>query len=253
MFKVRSVLFLMIAALIVGFVEYVGLYRLGRIWNARASETDCPALPAAIVPAPAPVPAEPPRHDVSIGVLAVNHEFAELVVDGRRFLFPGYPHPRSKDHTTPFLTAGVVAPGADLVAIAGICYGYSGVTTPRVPSCARTFVRLYRVDDGTHVRDLRMPWENVDDSRRVTAMAFDARAERLAVLVHASWSDCSWGGDEMELVVYRLADGARLVRRGVADRETSAPNEVFFQGDEVHVTLGQADGSAKVRTVRLPR
>ena len=89
-------------------------------------------------------------------------------------------------------------------------------------------MRLYRTDDGAHVRDLRVPWRAVDDVRRVAAMAFDARAERLAVLLLSAWSDCSWEGDAMELVVYRLADGARLAHRDLAARETGGRNEVRF-------------------------
>ena len=37
MFKIRSVLLLMIAALITGVVEIVGLHRASQLWNARAA------------------------------------------------------------------------------------------------------------------------------------------------------------------------------------------------------------------------
>jgi hypothetical protein len=253
MFKVRSVVLWLIAAAITGFVQYNGLDRLHLFWSAHAGETTCPPVPPsapAVVLVPAATAATTPSPDPRIGVLTVGSEGAELFVGDRRSWLPGYPFPR-KDHTLPLLTMGVVAPGGDLIALAGMCYGESGVAEPQVPSCAPTFVRLYRADDGAHVRDLRVPWRLVDDNRRVLAMAFDASGERLAVLLEASWSDCSWEGDGIELVVYRLSDGARLAHRDLEAHATGARNEVRFHDDEVRVTLGQADGRPKLRVVRL--
>jgi hypothetical protein len=256
MFNARSVLFLMIAALVTGVVQCVGLHRAAQLWNARAAEMPCPAPPAAVATSepgpPEPEPASAPTTWANrIGWLSVGPAAVEIDFDGRRMELAGYPPPRSKDHAQPRLTTVVFAPDGGQIAVAGECFGQSGVTTPQVPSCARAFVRLYRAADGAHVRDLRMPWNSVDMERRVLAMAFDEDAERLAVLVTSTWADCSWGGSESELLVYRVADGARLLRRDLSTPEITEVRELRFDADGVRMRLAEPHKPLELHVVRL--
>ena len=95
MFKVRRVVLLMIAALVTGFVEYVGLHRLGLLWSGPAGETT-PRL-THLAPLrfrcqrPRRSSAGRPSRDGRIGVLTVQHDAAELFVDGRRLWLPVVP------------------------------------------------------------------------------------------------------------------------------------------------------------------
>jgi hypothetical protein len=118
------------------------------------------------------------------------------------------------------------------------------------PSCLAVFVRLYTVADGAPSGDLKMPWASDDYDRRALAMAFDHRAERLAVLVRTTWFDCMWEGDYVELFVYRLADGARIARRLIA-RDTAETHSLSFDDDEVRVLSARAHAYPKTRVVRL--
>jgi hypothetical protein len=257
MFKVRSVLFLMIAALVTGVLQCVGLHRAAQLWNARAVETPCPAPPAAeLPPEPAPEPEAPPppetkkRHQ--IGWLSVRRHSVEIDVDGRRLELEGYPDPRSADHSVARLTKVALTPDREQIAIAGECPGSSGVAEPRVPSCVPVFVRLYRLTDGAHLRDLKTPWHvGTEDERRVLAMAFDSLGERLAVLMMSSWSDCSWGGDDIELVVYRVADGKRLTRRDLETPHRGEMHSIDFFGNGLHIVSVDANGRTKRRVLHV--
>jgi len=250
MFKVRSVPFLMIAALVTGIVQCVGLHRAMQLWSARPLEAPCPA-PLAVVLPPDPEPLSPVLEPVKpmhrIGRLAVRADAVEIDVDGRRLTLPGYPAPRSKDHARARLTRVALTPDREQVAIAGECPGQSGMgEETRVPSCASAFVRLYRLEDGAHVLDLKTPWEiETEDDRRVLAMAFDAEGERLAVLIMASWSDCSWEGDANELLVFRVADGVRLIQRDLEAHYRDEMHSLEFFGDGLHLLSVDANGRTK--------
>jgi hypothetical protein len=249
--KIRSVVVWTIAALVTAGVEIVGLHRAIALRNQLDSEPSCPA-PAAMLAAPvAPAIHAPPRPDVQIRVLSVRDDAVEIEAGGKRHELPGYPPPRSKDHKPGRLTTAVVSPDGKLVAVAGECPGTSGVTVPRAPSCVPVFVRLYGVGDGAPAGDLKMLWDGDNDRRRALAMVFDQRAERLAVLVRTSWSDCMWDGDNVELFVYRLADGARIARRLIATRDTGATHSLVFDEDEVHLLTTSAHAYPKTRVVRL--
>ena len=251
--KIRIVVLTMAALVTVG-MEVVGLHRATALRNELVTEPSCPA--PAPVPETPPVPElrEPLKADLQISVLSVRDDAVEIEAGGRRHELPGYPPPRSEDHRPARLTTAVVAPDGGLVAIAGECNGQSGVADARAPSCVPLFVRLYRVADGTHVRDLKMTWSPGDnDQRRPLAMAFDERAERLAVLVHTLWSDCSYDGAYLELFVYRLADGARIARRDLTDltaQYPDGPSRLTFHKDQVRVFTTHL-GAPKVRVVRL--
>jgi hypothetical protein len=252
----------MIAALITGLVEVVGLHRAALLWNARPPEAPCPAPPAAEVPpepvdVPAEAEAEPPEAAQwarRLGWLSVRADALEIMVDGRRMDLAGYPAPRSEDHAPARLTTVVFTPDGKQIAIAGECFGQSGTADPAVPSCVPVFVRLYRVEDGAHVRDLRTTWHvGTEDSRQVLAMRFDARGERLAVLMVSAWSDCSWSGQAVELVVYRLTDGARLLRRDLGTPEADDVREMRFDDDQVRLRLGAPHGRSRLHVVKLRR
>ena len=250
--KIRSVVVWTLAALVTAGIEIIGLHRAIALRNQLDTEPSCP-VPAAMAEAPA-VPAihKSPKPDVQISLLSVRDDSVEIEVDGRRHELPGYPPPRSRDHRPARLTTAVVAPDGGLIAIAGECSGSSGVSEPRTPSCVPVFVRLYRVADGSHVRDLKMRWRHADnDERRPIAMAFDERAERLAVLVQATWSDCSWSGHYLELVVYSLADGAGIARRVFTTEHPGETHSLFFDEDEVHLLTTSAHAYPKTRVVRL--
>ena len=258
MFKLRSVVPLMIAALVTGVVEVVGLHRAAQLWNARAAEAPCPNPPAAEVPDVSAADAEPPSPEPRdwahrIGWLSVRADAVELDVDGRRMELPGYPAPRSEHHARPRLTTVAFTPDGKQIAIAGDCYGESGTVDQKVPSCVPKFVRLYRVEDGAHVRDLRMPWRlETEMERRVLAMVFDEHAERLAVLVTTFWEDCSWAGDVVQLVVYRIADGARLMHRDLGTPDSADGVRDFrFDDDEVRLLLPRPNARPKLHVVRL--
>ena len=92
MFKVRSVVFLLIAALITGVIEYVGLHRAMQAWEARVAEAPCPSPAVVYLPDPAPAPPAPTNHQISL--LSVGVGGVELDVDGQRLELPGYPAPR---------------------------------------------------------------------------------------------------------------------------------------------------------------
>lgn len=208
--KVRSVVVLSFAALVTAGTAAIGLYRAAQVWKALVTEPTCPLPRPAVSPAPAAVAAtcEAPKKDIHVSLLSVNADAVVIEDEGRQHELPGYPIPISRDHEAPRLTTAVVAPDGKLVAIAGACFGASGAGDS-TPSCAPVFVRIYRAD-GAHVRDLEGRWEVTDDRREPLAIAFDERTERLAILVHAFWSDCPGDGNYIELLVYRLADGARL-------------------------------------------
>ena len=174
-------------------------------------------------------------------------EHRRFVSGGQRHELPGYPPPRSKDHRQGVLTTAVVSPDGKLVAVAGECPGEEGDAKP---SCVPVFVRLYRVGDGTPAGDLKMLWASDNHQRRALAMAFDHRTERLAVLVRTTWSDCMWDGDNVELFIYRLDDGARIARRLIA-RDAADTHSLFFDEDEVHVLTTSAHAYPKTRVVRL--
>jgi len=251
--KVRSVVALIFAALVTVGMAAIGLYRAAQVWKALVAGPACPAPPPAIVSAPAPEPApvarEDPKNDVRIGVLSVGKNAAVIEVGGRRHELAGYPPPSSVLHPTPALTTAVVSPDGRLVAIAGDCHGPSDEGS--IPSCARVFVRVYRVTDGSHVRDLKTRWNPGDDLRQPLAIAFDERAERLAVVIRAAWADCMWEGDTVELFVYQLADGARLARRILANDEQNGTRSLAFVDDAVRVTTVYGHGRPKVSLVRL--
>ena len=248
--KIRSLVVWTVAALVTAGMEIVGLHRAIALRSQLDTEPSCP-VPAAILEAPvAPPIHEPPRADVQIRVLSVRDDAVEIEAGGKRHELPGYPAPSSKDHGQGVLTTAVVSPDGSLVAVAGECPGTSGVTKPRTPSCAPVFVRLYKVGDGAPAGDLKMLWDGDNDRRRALAMVFDHRAERLAVLVRTLWSDCMWDGDNVELFVYRLTDGARIARRLIA-RDTADTHSVRFHDDEVHVLTTRAHARPKIRVVRL--
>ena len=250
--KIRTIVVWTIAALVTAGMEIVGLHRAIALRNDLATEPSCP-VPAALLAAPvAPAIHEPPGPDVQIRVLSVRDDAVEMEVNGRRHDLPGYPPPRSRNHRPARLTTAVVAPEGGLIAIAGECSGSSGASEPRTPSCVPVFVRLYRVADGSHVRDLKMRWRQADnDERRPLAMAFDERAERLAVLVRTSWEDCMWAGDNVELFVYRLSDGARIAQRLMATGDAGDTHSLSFEDDEVRVVTTRAHAYPKTRVVRL--
>jgi hypothetical protein len=200
----------------------------------------------------APAEAEPETPELEgpphgIASLSVRPDAVEIDVDGRRLALPGYPAPRSEHHGAR-LTTVVFSPDREELAIAGDCRGAAGEDAP---TCARAFVRVYRVADGSRVRDLKTPWPIGDEyERRVRAMAFDERGERLAVLLTASWADCMWEGERINLIVYRLADGKRLASRQLAADDTVDADALSFQGDEVHAAW-RAGGQTKRQVVRL--
>jgi hypothetical protein len=257
--KVRSVVALVVAllfaALVTAGMAAIGLYRAAQVWKALVTEPSCPPPPPAVeaVPAPTPVIIPEPKNDIRISVLSVRDDAVEIEAGGTRHQLPGYPPARSKDHQPGRLTTAVVAPDGQLVAVAGDCDGQSGMGDDnRIPSCVPTFVRLYRAADGAHVRDLKTPWEiETEDARRALTMAFDQRAERLAVLVRTSWSDCSWNGVAVQMLVYRLADGAQIADRVLAFEDDGGTRSLTFHEDEVHVLTAQPHGRPKVRVVRL--
>jgi hypothetical protein len=248
--KIRSVVVWTVAALVTAGMEIVGLQRAIAIRKQNDAEASCP-VPAAVVETPvAPAICEPPRPDVQIRVLSVRDDAVEIEAGGKRHELPGYPPPISKNHGQGVLTTAVVSLDGALVAVAGEC---SGPEDGPKPSCVPVFVRLYRVGDGAPAGDLKMRWDSDNYKRRALAMAFDHRAERLAVLVRTSWSDCMWDGDNVELFVYRLADGARVARRLIA-RDTADLHDVHslrFHDDQVHVLTTRAHARPKTRVVRL--
>jgi hypothetical protein len=177
----------------------------------------------------------------------MRRDLVEIDVDGRRLELPGYPPPRSESHDGRLTTVVFTADG-EQVAVAGDCHGGEG---EKPPSCARSFVRLYRIADGGHLRDLRTPWRPGEEyEHRVRAMAFDERGERLAVLLTASWADCMWEGEYVRLLVYRLADGKRLVKRDLSSHDTTEAHTLSFHGDEV-TAAWHGDGQPKRQAVRL--
>ena len=246
--KVRSVVVWTVAALVTVGMEIVGLHRAIALRNDLATEPQC-ALPAAMLEAPmAPAIHEPPKPDLPIRVLSVRDDAVEIEAGGKRHELPGYPPPRAEDHEKGRLTTAVVSPDGKLVAVAGECPGTSSQVRP---SCLPVFVRLYTVGDGAPAGDLKMPWASDDDDRRALAMAFDQRAERLAVLVRTSWFDCMWEGDNVELFVYRLADGTRIARRLLATRDRGDTHSLSFDDNEVRVFTTRPNAYPKTRVVRL--
>jgi hypothetical protein len=238
---------------------YVGVKLALYLWNEYREQPGCAAPEVAVAPqaavSPPPAPAfDPPqKKDVRIGVLSVRDDAVAIAVGEERHELAGYPPPSSPKHKRGTLTTAVVAPQGDeqQVAIAGVCYGDSG-SEFRLPSCAREFVRIYRVEDGAHLRDLRVPWQTVDDERRLLAMAFDPTGDRLAVLVRASWADCSWEGAGIELIVYWLADGTQLLRRVLEINDEGGARRLTVSADEVRVATTRPNVKEKVRVIALP-
>ena len=246
--KIRSVVVWTVAALVTAGMEVVGLQRAVAL---RSEVIPGPSQPAP-VPAgeakPAPEVVPPPA--VQIRLLSVRDDAVAIEVGGARHELPGYPRSRS-DHLPGRLTTAVISPDGELVAVTGECHGESGVVKPRTPSCVPVFVRLYWVEDGTLAGDLRTGWDADNDRRLALALAFDDRAERLAVLVRTTWSDCMWDGDNIELFVYRVADGARIAHRVLATSDTGGTRSLSFHDDQVHVLTTRAHGRPKTRVVRL--
>ena len=251
--KIRSVVVWTAAAAVTLAMEVVGLDRAiglrDQLTNAPGGPPPVPVAASSAAESP-PLPAPP----LPIRLLTVRDDAVVIEAGGQRRELAGYPPPRLPNHRHSRLTTALVAPDGDLVAIAGECFNEYGAADPHPPSCAPVFVRLYRVADGGHVRDLRMRWRHADnDLRRPLAMAFDARAERLAVLVQTSWSDCMWAGDDFELLVYRLADGARVAHRIIRTALTESARDVTFHEDELHVVTARGNSRPRIRVVRLSR
>jgi hypothetical protein len=228
----------------------IGLQLAVQLWNDYADHVVCPSPPKAVATPPPPVYPDPPSNDVRVRFLAVRDDAVEMDVRGERFQLAGYPPPRSPHHGPSALTTAVVSADGEQIAIAGSCRGDSG-SEFLLPSCARKFVRIYQVIDGTHIRDLRVPWAVVDDERRVLAMAFDESGARLAVLVRAAWSDCSWEGAGVELVVYWVGDGTRLVREVLENNDEGGARRLTFERDEVRVVTTRPHRKDTVHVVQL--
>jgi hypothetical protein len=224
----RRTIATMIAAALVTFgAASLGLHLALWLWRALPRSSGCEVAPAAAPPQPALAAPAPASTKKRIFALSLDGGAVEIEAGGARHRLRGYPPPLSRNHRAPRITTAVVAPDGRQVAIAGVCFGSSG-TDQLVPSCAPRFVRLYAAG-GARVRDLALPWEReIDDEGRLLAMAFDERAERLAVLVRALWSDCSFEGARVELVVYRLSDGARLEDRVVTYEDTGGRRSLAF-------------------------
>lgn len=230
----------------------LGLQLALQLWNDYVEEEVCRcAPPAAVAPPPAPVYADPPNKDVSVRFLSIRDDAVDIEVRGERFQLAGYPPPRSQHHGPSALTTAVVSADGGQIAIAGTCRGDSG-SEFRLPTCAPKFVRIYQVIDGKHIQDLRVPWAVVDDERRVLAMAFDESGSRLAVLVRAARSDCSWEGAGVELVVYWVGDGTRLFRHVVEINDEGGARRLTIEGDQVRIVTTRPDRKPKVRLVGLP-
>jgi hypothetical protein len=230
----------------------IGLQVAVQLWNDYVEGEICAAPQEPVAPRPAPVlyECEPPKKDIRVSFLAIRDDAVEMDVRGERFRLAGYPAPSVPRHEPGALTTAVVSADGEQIAIAGICRGDSG-SEFRLPSCARKFVRIYQVIDGTHIQDLRVPWAVVDDERRVLAMAFDDTGARLAVLVGTAWSDCSWEGAGVELVVYWVGDGTRLVRRVLENNDEGGARRMTFVGDEVRVVTTVPHRKDKVHVVEL--
>ncbi|UJR78305.1 hypothetical protein [Sandaracinus amylolyticus] len=170
---------------------------------------------------------------------------------------PGYPPPRPDGsvgtgarHRRARLTHAVLDRSGTLVAIAGACFGTSGVTVPVTPSCAPSFVRIHRVADGALVRELAIPWPVVADETSVLAMSFDPDARRIAVLTRVRWSDCSALGTELHLAVLRIDDGALLSERTLWRRGAGGDHAITLRGDELEWTT-RWGARSRARTISL--
>ena len=230
----------------------IGLQLAVQLWNDYADHVVCPAPQEAVAPPPRPlVYPDLPNQDGRLRFVAIRDDAVEMAVRGERFRLAGYPAPRTPRHDPGTINTAVVSEDGAQIAIAGICRGDSG-SEFRLPSCARKFVRIYQVIDGTHIRDLRVPWAVVDDERRVLAMAFDQSGERLAVLVRAARSDCSWSGAGVELVVYWVGDGTRLFRQVVENNDEGGVRRITITDDEVQIVTSHPSKKDTVRAVSLP-
>ena len=229
----------------------VGLQLAVQLWNDYADHVVCPAPQETVAPPPPLVYPDLPNKDVRVRFLAVRGDAVEMNVRGERYELAGYPPPSTPRHDPGTINTAVVSEDGAQIAIAGICRGDSG-SEFRLPSCARKFVRIYQVIDGTHIRDLRVPWAVVDDERRVLAMAFDQSGERLAVLVRAARSDCSWSGAGVELVVYWVGDGTRLFRQVVENNDEGGVRRITIIDDDVQIITSHANKKDTVRMVSLP-
>jgi hypothetical protein len=229
----------------------VGLQVALQLWDDYVAAEVCPAPEAAAARSPpTPVFEEAPRKDIRVKFLSIRDDAVDIDVRGERIQLAGYPPPRSGHHGPSALTTAVVSADGEQIAIAGSCWGDSG-SEFRLPSCAPKFVRIYQVIDGMHIRDLRVPWGITDDERRVLAMAFDESGARLAVLVRAAWSDCSWAGAGVELIVYWVGDGTRLVRRVLEINDEGGARHMTFELDEVRVVTTRPHRKDAVRVVQL--
>jgi hypothetical protein len=193
-----------------------------------------------------PVVEGPPSKDTVVTLLSVREDGVEIDVRGERHLLPRYPWPADRGK----IAIAAEEPSGEEIAIAENCHAEDDSDHP--PRCAQKFVRIYRVLDGAHVRDLRMPWGIMDGERRPLAMAFDGSGERLAVLVRAAWSDCSWDGDQVELIVYSVGDGRRILRRVLEKNDRGGTRLLTVEGDEVRIVTMLPHRQAKVRVVQLP-
>jgi len=229
----------------------IGLQLALLLWNDYVEGEICAPPQNAVACPPQLVHADPPGRDTIVTLLAVRDDAVEMDVPGGRFRLAGYPPPSTPHHEPGVLTTAMVSPDGEQIAIAGICPGDSG-SEFRLPSCARKFVRIYQVIDGTHIRDIRIPWAVVDDERRVLAMAFDESGTRLAVLVRAAYSDCSWSGAGVELVVYWVGDGTRLFRDVLEINDEGGVRRITISGGEVQVVTTRPNKKDTVRVVKIP-
>lgn len=126
----------------------------------------------------------------------------------------------------------------ELVAVFGRCRGYSGVTEPPTPRCAGDFVRVLSPHSPGHALALAIRWSLIADEASVQTLSFDATGTRLAAIVLVDWSDCSWEGQQIFLVVWDLTDGSILRQRQIADGHPWMRREVAFDGAGVRVSVG---------------
>lgn len=114
-------------------------------------------------------------------------------------------------------TAVFSADGRTLV-VAGTCRGYSGVTEPRKPRCIPGFIQIWDTASGSAQGTLEPYWYLTHDESKVLALALSPDGQSVAALYSVRWSDCSYGGTELHLQVWRRGDGS-----GPATPSTATP------------------------------
>lgn len=244
------------------------------LWTLGRQEMSAPATPAPSAASASTAGPSGPRAECSSGsASAVVAENGTTLTTGRRTRrLDGYLQGPDEEHggsesLSGDVTLAVFSPDCRRLAVSGLCRGESGVNPVVSPWCRREFVQLWSVETGVLEGKLEIPWSGMTDERKALAIAFTPDGEWVAVLSRRRWSDCSYGWSGLQLTIWNVSSGARILdedvpastgdaavtRDGDTGRRVDNPDVfalAFTEDGAVEVTRTTTDGATDSFRVR---